>query len=200
VALLALFIALSGTAHAATAARNSVASKSIRTGAVQSSDIKDNGVKGVDVDEASLGLGSVPSLAGPQGPVGPTCATAFSNPQDPVPPETPDVFTLNGQYAHQFFTPTSGRLLVFASLRHLAINCSAGNGNAFLFLDSVGVPGSGQVQPNVNPTDPFTPIALTDVVPAGEHRLSIAPDCPLGDHNGDSSSADGDLRAVLVGG
>lgn len=167
---------------------------------MRSSDVKNNGIKGVDVDEATLNLRGVSQLVGPQGPAGPTFATVFANPQDPVPPATPEVSVLNGQYSHTFVTPTSGRLLVFASLRQLSITCSAGNGNAFLYLDGVGVPGSGQVQPNTMPGDPFTPIALTGVVPAGPHTLTIALDCPTGNRTADSSAGDGDLGAVVIGG
>jgi hypothetical protein len=106
---------------------------------------------------------------------------------------------LNGQYSHTFVTPTSGRLLVYASLKHLAIACSVGNGFAWLFLDGVGVPGSGQSQPDLPTPDPFTSIALTGVVPAGQHTLRISLDCPAGNHTADSSSADGKLGAVLIG-
>jgi hypothetical protein len=49
---LALFVALSGSAYAATAAKkNSVVSKSIKNGQVRSVDLQDNGVTGVDLQE-----------------------------------------------------------------------------------------------------------------------------------------------------
>jgi hypothetical protein len=55
IGLVALFVALSGTAIAASvAAKNSVTSKSIKNGAVTGKDVKDNGLKGTDVDESSL--------------------------------------------------------------------------------------------------------------------------------------------------
>ena len=200
VGLLALFVALGGTAYASTAAKDSVTSRSIRTGAVKSSDVKDNGIKGVDVDEATLDFSGLPQLVGPPGPVGPTFATVLANPQDPVPPATPDVAVLNAQYSHTFVTPVSGRLLVFASLKVLTIGCSVGFGNAFLYLDGVGVPGSGQRQPDSLATPAtYTPIALSGVVPAGQHTLSISLDCPTGNHTADGSSGDGDLGALLVG-
>ncbi len=48
---LALFVALSGSAYAVTAPRNSVGSKSIRNGQVKSQDLQDNGVAGVDLQD-----------------------------------------------------------------------------------------------------------------------------------------------------
>jgi hypothetical protein len=140
-----------------------------------------------------------PGVRGGPGPVGPTFATTLQD-GGPAPPANPDTAVLNAQYKHTFVTPSRGRLLVFASLRSLAVRCTVGNGNAFLYLDGVGVPGSGQVQPDVPDPDPFTPIALTGVVPAGEHTLTIALDCPLGNRSGDTGAGDGDLGAVLIGG
>jgi hypothetical protein len=215
VGFLALFVALGGTAYAATAAKNSVTSASITKGAVRSSDIRNNAVKGIDVDEASLNFRGLTDLVGPRGEpgargpqgergetgaVGPIFATTFSNRQDPAPPARPDTRVLNGQYSHTFVTPVPGRLLVFASLNALGVSCTAGTANAFLYLDGIGVPGSGQRQPPAGSADPFTPITLTGLVAAGEHTLTISLDCPMGDTTADSSSGDGDLGAVLVGG
>jgi hypothetical protein len=71
VAYLALFVALCGSAYAATVAKNSVTSKSIKNGVVKGIDVKDNSLTGADVDEASLSLPpGDPGVAGPQGPVG----------------------------------------------------------------------------------------------------------------------------------
>jgi len=217
VSLMALFVALSGGAYALTLPRNSVGAEQLKRNAVRSSKIKNSAVTSSKVKDASLlskdfrpgqlpsgpqgpqGPQGVQGVPGTSGPVGPTFASAFSNPQTPTPPATPDSPVLNGQYSHTFVTPRSGRLLVFASLKHLSVTCSVGNGNAFLYLDGVGVPGSGQLQPNITPADPYTPIALTGVVPAGEHTLTIDLDCPMGNKMSDSSSGDGKLGAVLIG-
>src|SRR4051794_23960213 len=61
IAVLALFAALCGGAYAATAAKNSVTSKSIKNGSVKGLDVKDNSLKGTDVNEGSLG--TVPTAA-----------------------------------------------------------------------------------------------------------------------------------------
>ena len=75
VSLIALFLALSGGAYAAVAAKNTVTSKSIKKGAVKSADIaNDKGVKsadvganaltGADINEGSLsGVDKCPSAA-----------------------------------------------------------------------------------------------------------------------------------------
>jgi hypothetical protein len=55
------------------------------------------------------------------------------------------------------------------------------------------------LQPYTTPADPFTPIAVTGVVPAGQHTLTIALDCPMGNSTGDLSSGDGKLGALLIG-
>jgi hypothetical protein len=217
VGLVALFVALGGTSYAAIAAKNSVSSRSIRTGAVKSSDVKDEALKGVDVDEASLDFTGLTQVVGPegptgaegpagsegppgaQGPAGPTFATTLANPQAIVPPATPDTAILNGQYTHTFTTPASGRLLVFASLHQLGVTCTVGPGHAFLYLDGVGVPGSGSRQ-MPEPTLPFSSMALTGTVPAGQHTLTISVDCPAGGTTGDTSSRDGKLGAILIGG
>jgi hypothetical protein len=205
VALVALFVALGGTSYAAIAARNSVSSRSIRTAAVKSSDVKDEALKGVDVDEGSLDFGGLKELVGPPGergetgPIGPTFATVLANPQAIAPPATPDTAIVNGQYTHTFTTPASGRLLVFASLQQLGVACTFGPGHAFLYLDGVGVPGSGSRQ-MPEPTLPFDSMALTGIVPAGQHTLNISADCPGGQPSGDTSSRDGKLGAILIGG
>ena len=138
---------------------------------------------------------------GSDGPVGPTFATTFSNILDPVPPATPDSPVLSGFFTHTFVTPTAGRLLVFASQRMLNITCSVGFANAFLYLDGVGVPGSGQPRPSgLSAPQAYAPIALTEPVPAGSHTLTIAYDCPNGDPVGEGTVTDGDLGAILIGG
>jgi hypothetical protein len=191
VSIIALVFALVGTA-AAGVATVSVLSKKEKK--------QTRNIARDEIRKAAPGLVGPQGPVGQQGPVGPTFATAFANPQDPVPPATPDVTVLNAQYSHTFTTPTSGRLLVFASLKTLTIGCSVGFGNAFLYLDGVGVPGSGQRQPDsVASPATYTPIALSGVVAAGQHTLSISLDCPTGNHTADGSSGDGDLGAVLVG-
>ena len=63
--LIAIFIALRGTAFAATVAKNSVTSKSIRDNAVRSKDVKDETLTDADLSDSVTA-----GLHGPQGPQG----------------------------------------------------------------------------------------------------------------------------------
>jgi hypothetical protein len=217
VALLALFVALGGISWAAVSLpRNSVGTKQLKKNAVTAPKIKRGAVTSAKVRNGSLrqadfasgtllqGLQGPAGAKGDQGatgPVGPTFASLFPNgDNDPAPPATPDSATLNGQWSHTFVTPSAGRLLVFASLRVFGVTCSVGTANAFLYLDGVGVPGSGQPRPTSANANQYTALALTDPVPAGEHTLRISYDCPDGNPSSDSSSNAGDLGAVLIGG
>lgn len=66
VSVLALFVALGGTAIAVTVSKNSVGTKQIRKGAVRSADVRNLGLRGVDVRNGSLGGGKITdgSIAG----------------------------------------------------------------------------------------------------------------------------------------
>src|SRR5215210_4275091 len=66
VGYVAIFLALSGGAVAATAARNSVTSESIQNGEVKSADVHNGGLRGVDINESTLH-----HVRGPRGPAGP---------------------------------------------------------------------------------------------------------------------------------
>ena len=63
--LVAIFIALTGTAFAATAAKNSVTSKSIKQNAVKSGDVKNETLTADDIADSATA-----DLRGPQGPQG----------------------------------------------------------------------------------------------------------------------------------
>ena len=189
-----------------TAQKHAVTAPKIKANAVTSAKVKNGSLRRLDFASGTLlqGLQGPPGAKGdlgPTGPVGPTFASLFPNGNDdPAPPATPDSATLNGQWSHTFVTPTAGRLLVFASLRVFGVDCTVGSANAFLYLDGVGVPGSGQRRPTTAAANQYTAIAQTDPVPAGEHTLRISYDCPGGNPTADSSANDGDLGAVLIGG
>jgi hypothetical protein len=75
--LVAIFIALGGSAVAAQVAKNTVTSKSIKNGTVASKDVKDDDLTTEDIDESTLN-----GIQGPQGPRGET------GPQGPAGPAT----------------------------------------------------------------------------------------------------------------
>ncbi len=95
VSVLALFIALGlGTAWAAGLANNSVKSKHIKDGQVKSADVRNNGLTGNDIKEASLG--EVP-LAG---------AAASADDADKLDGQDSSAFALNGSEAwHEVGAP-----------------------------------------------------------------------------------------------
>ncbi len=66
VGYVAIFLALTSGAVAATVARNTVTSESIQNGEVKSADVEDNGIRGADIKESTLH-----SIRGPRGPAGP---------------------------------------------------------------------------------------------------------------------------------
>jgi hypothetical protein len=76
--LVAIFIALSGTAYAATAAKNSVTSKSIRNNAVRSVDVKDGSLIADDIADSATA-----DLRGPRGPQGPRGLPGEEGPPGP---------------------------------------------------------------------------------------------------------------------
>jgi hypothetical protein len=78
--LLALFVALSGTAYAATLPRNSVGTAQLKRNAVTSAKVKPASLLGSDFRQ-----GQIP--AGPQGPRGPQGATGPEGPAGPRGPE-----------------------------------------------------------------------------------------------------------------
>ena len=222
VAYLALFAALGGSAYAAA----TITGKDIKDGTVTGKDVKNRslgtgklsskavsslaGQPGPAGPQGPTGQRGEPGPAGPSGPVGPKGETGAASPSfasllpnlggDPVPPATPDRATLDNKWTHTFVTPSAGRLLVFASLRSFGVDCTVGAANAFLYLDGVGVPGSGQVRRSTANAHQYTAIALTDPVSAGEHSLRISLDCPNGSWSAHTSSNDGDLGAVRIGG
>ena len=76
VAMVALFVSLSGGAYAVSVARNSVGHQQIRTGAVRSSEIKNSSISTRDVSRNARR--SLKGAAGPQGPVGPAGPTGVT--------------------------------------------------------------------------------------------------------------------------
>jgi hypothetical protein len=79
VSILALIVAATGGAYAASVAKNSVTSKAIKNGAVKGVDVKDNSLTGADIQESTLDGAQGPigpaGPAGPTGPAGPSAST-----------------------------------------------------------------------------------------------------------------------------
>jgi hypothetical protein len=77
VALLALFVALGGTAYATSLPRNSVGSAQLRDNAVTSAKVKNHSLKAADFASGQLPAGA----PGPQGPAGPQGAAGPQGPK-----------------------------------------------------------------------------------------------------------------------
>lgn len=128
IALIALFAALGGSAIAATVAKNSVTSKSIKKGAVKSVDVKNDGLTGTDIDEVTLdGIQGPPGERGPQGEPGPQ--------GDPGPRGVPGPATgpaggaLQGSYPNPRLRPPPGVTLAgLPNTSGSGIVCSPGDG------------------------------------------------------------------------
>lgn len=86
-ALLALVVALGGTAYAAaTLPRNSVGSAQLKIGAVTSVDVRDRSLKATDFARGKLPAGA-PGAVGPAGPTGPVGPTGAQGPTGPPGPD-----------------------------------------------------------------------------------------------------------------
>jgi hypothetical protein len=82
IGLLALFLALSGTAYAATLPRNSVGTLQLQRNAVTSSKVKNGSLRSID-----FALGQLPT--GPRGPAGPQGAAGAQGAAGPAGPTGP---------------------------------------------------------------------------------------------------------------
>jgi hypothetical protein len=101
--ILAIFIALGGTAVAATVAKDTVTSKSIKNGQIKGVDVKDDGLTATDIDEGTLegirGPQGEPGADGPrgatgdQGPRGATGEPGEEGPQGIQGPQGPAGFS-----------------------------------------------------------------------------------------------------------
>jgi hypothetical protein len=101
VGLIALFVALGGTAFAVGLAKNSVKSKQIKAGAVKTAELADGAVTSPKVEDGSLlgkdfGAGQLP--AGPQGPTGQTGPKGDAGVPGPITGVLPSGVTERGTF------------------------------------------------------------------------------------------------------
>ena len=172
------------TAGSATAARL-ITGKQIKNGTITKSDLS----KALRAQLAKAGSPGSPGpkgdagAKGDQGPVGPTEAVVAASGGYPYLVDlsaTPDqVWDVNSSTT--FATTRSGRLLLsLTTFSRVGVDCSAGLGYIGVILDGTPVPQSAALAPSIAERQTVTRDAVTGVVPAGSHTVTLATDCPDG--------------------
>jgi hypothetical protein len=215
VAMIALFVALSGTAVATTSAL--IGSAQIRNNSITGADIKNKSLKPVDFSGSVRGARGVRGLAGPPGPAGTagapgakgdkgdTGATGATGPTyaasvggfTPATPAFDGIATLNVNL------PTSGNLLIIGRV-DASLSCQATGGcssDTALYIDGVAVPSSGHQLAAAAGGNTRANIVITGLatnVAAGAHVLTIG-DTANGPWSGRGWGQRG-MAATLIGG
>jgi hypothetical protein len=160
IAVLALIVALSGTAYAAsTLARNSVGPAQIRTGAVATQDLKDGGVHRVDLDRKALAF-----VAGGMG---------FEEAGDPPAHSGLEIEGRDVRLPHR------GKVMVTFFFPAIGADCSSGVAFLGLYWDGAPVRNSAVFVFSTSAPAPAEFVA-TFTSPGGQHRASARTYCPSG--------------------
>ena len=181
IATLALFVALGGSSYAALnlpkgsvgseqLKKNSVTSVKVRPGTLVTSDFNASArsrLRGPRGPEGDEGLEGLEGPEGPQGEPGPTEGFALGAEPGAVPPSA------------TITTTTSGRLYITGRLRANTTCSAAATPKLSLYLDGAPVPASRFAYPAGAATGVIT-FGLSDSVSAGNHTVSMAPDCEPG--------------------
>ena len=180
--LIGMLIATAATAGAASL----ITGKQIKNGTITKKDL----AKALQRQLAKTGAKGPPGLQGPKGDAGPT------GPEGPtdgaagheaawVPPRTPTATPDQLAEPDQAITLTTtrpGRLMVFVQLGAAGLDCSAVFQIVGAYLDGVPIPEATDGAVIVSASAPVSLFGVTaQSVPAGEHKVSVAFDCPTGD-------------------
>ena len=188
--LVAIFIALSGTAVATQVADDD------SKGNAQASKKKKRGPAGPQGAQGPQGVQGPQGLQGEQGVQGnpgPTFADVLGG-FNPLTPADTVV------QSHTISVPQSGSLLVMASYHNSFVDCATDTApQVGLYVDGVPVPGTGRVVAD-NVAEPIDAYGVIGPVPAGSTDLQYAATC-LGAESPLSTgiSTDRSLGAVLLG-
>jgi hypothetical protein len=191
--LIAIFIALGGTA---VAMQSGAAPAHRKTPAVQIAQVSD-AVAGAQAAKKKKKVKRGP--AGPQGPqgiqgpAGPTFGDSLS--------QSPTVFTAQRLNGPTISTPVAGKLFAFGHVDRGTIGCTGGTGlvDAGLFVDGTFVPGTRwDMSDGVQKSLSFA--GVTDAsVPAGNHTVQWGALCVSGTASSLSSFQSG-FGLIVLGG
>jgi hypothetical protein len=210
VAYIALFVALSGSAYAATALpAGSVGTSQLKNGAVTAAKVKHRSLLALDFAAGRLPAGAR-GPAGPVGGPGQTGSAGAPGPPGGTGPAGPTfgeqssssnlafVFEDSSELSDGTVTlPEAGTLYVYGHIVEADEDCSSGtNGEFALFVGSAEVPGTVTLVPTTSTTASLSGI-LTNVA-AGFHEVSLAFECTSGTLESSSNEGDG-TGVVLLG-
>jgi hypothetical protein len=210
VSTLCLFILLGGSSYAAVKlgknavkskniAANAVTSPKVKNGSLLSQDFKagqipqgDRGLKGDKGDKGDTGDKGEQGQTGPPGPT-------FASISGDDPPASPQYLNTSS-LAHEFTTPSAGRLLAIAHWRAIAFECTAGSPTVGLYLDGAPVPATKREMPN-DTLQPYDVAGVSETVAAGPHTVGIGVQCSSGGTVQIIQTVDGghSIGAVLLG-
>jgi hypothetical protein len=196
--MIAIFIALTGTAYAGTQAnsgeRGSVGAEAAKAKKVRRGPPGPQGPQGAQGPAGLEGARGLQGVQGIQGPPGPTFA-ATQDSSDP--PATPDGSIASATTT--VTTPASGRLLVmFGGASFVEVDCSAGTPRLGLYVDGVPVPDTRRDFTNFGPVHSIFGVTA-GALSAGAHVISIGADCPSGALGPTTGLNDHSFGAVLLG-
>jgi hypothetical protein len=216
VAMLALFVALTGTAVATTSAL--ITGKQIANSSITGADVKNKSltprdfrgsVRGPRGLRGLTGAAGAPGAAGAKGdkgdkgdtgPPGPTTAAAASSDGDPD--AAPYQFL---QASTTITTPTSGKLFVTGSDPVLGVTCNA-SGQCFadlgIYVDGVAVPGTRwRVTSSASQTrnEAATVYGVASNIAAGAHTVQLRAEYS-GNWSIGSPIGSGTVGAIALGG
>jgi hypothetical protein len=210
IATLALFVALGGSSYAAVQlSRGDVKTKHLARGSVTSAKVKNRSLVGRDFKRGLLRAGPA-GPQGPQGSAGPQGPRGVAGPRgiqgEPGPTQgatssnasaAPSASFENTHVTHAVTTDEAGRLFVYGKAL-LNVDCSAGSPRTGLYVDDVAVAGTGLTH-NSNTDFYVSTAGVSEELPAGNHSVVLASDCPAGNWTGTTRNYQS-VSAVVLGG
>jgi hypothetical protein len=176
IALLALFVALSGTAYAAGLPRGSVGTPQLKSNAVTTQKLARGSVTGSDVRGRAIGRGHLAPSA---------VAFADGGVRDA---ENPPAAPFGSAYDERTVRlPRTGTVIVDVSNPNAGLSCGSGTAVAGIYWDGRPVPGGAVDVQAVTSPRPIRIVARVSSR-AGAHTAELRIGCPSGGTGGQSIS------------